>query len=270
MKGLRTIRIVLAIIFFVASLVCLLTAPDMPVFARAARRVQILPSASAIAMGVMAFWFAVTLLVGRVYCSTVCPLGTFQDIVIRIKRSLRPRTSHFGYQPARTIRYQVLAIYIVCLIAGVVAVPYWLEPWNVMRNIVSTVNPSAVQSTWLSMGVGVTTGIVSGIVSAVMIVICSIWTGRGYCTELCPVGAALGCVGNWTLLHIEIDPDKCISCMRCEEVCKSQCIKVTDRYVDNSRCVRCFDCLNVCPNDAIRLQKNRNRRATPLMTATGK
>lgn len=53
--------------------------------------------------------------------------------------------------------------------------------------------------------------------------------------------------------------------MRCEEICKTQSIKVAGRYVDNERCVRCFDCLKVCADDAINLQRTRNRRINPLM-----
>ncbi|MEZ5601746.1 MAG: 4Fe-4S binding protein [Candidatus Competibacteraceae bacterium] len=55
---------------------------------------------------------ALTLLFGRVYCSTICPLGTLQDIVIRVADRLRkPRKVKFRHQRSHDVlRYGVLAL----------------------------------------------------------------------------------------------------------------------------------------------------------------
>ena len=270
MKGLRTIRIILAASFFVASVAYLVISPVGIRAVRVAANVQIVPSAIATAMGSILFWLIVSFLLGRVYCSTVCPIGTLQDIFIRGRRLIRRFNVPFTYKRPTQVRYHVLAIYLVCLVAGVMAVPYWLEPWNIMRNICSVARPDADGATWVTLGIGMGAGVASGIVSLLLLAVCSLFTGRGFCTDICPIGTILGCFHDYTLFHIEIDPDKCVSCMKCEEVCKSQCVKVVGRYVDNSRCVRCFDCVGVCPNDAIRFQMNRNRRGTPLLRKVGR
>jgi len=265
MKGLRTIRIVLAIIFFMASVAYLVIGPKAFPAGRMAEHAQIIPSAIAVTMGATLFWILITFLLGRVYCSTVCPVGTFQDILIRLRKKIPGLNRPFRYRHPKRIRYHVLAIYIVCLVVGVSVVPYIIEPWSIMRNICSVANPAVGEPVWLNLGIGVAAGIASGVVSALLIAGAAFLTGRGFCTDVCPIGTALGSCHNYTLFHIEIDPERCVSCMKCEEVCKSQCVKVVGRYVDNSRCVRCFDCLSVCPNDAIRFQINRNRRGTPLI-----
>ncbi len=270
MKGLRLIRIVLAVLFFTASVVYFAVGHKVFPAAGVAERAQIIPSAIAVGMGAILFWIIISLLLGRVYCSTVCPVGTFQDILISLRRRIPGLNRPYRYRHARQTRYHVLAVYVVCLIAGVTAVPYWIEPWNIMRNICSVFNPTVAEATWLNLGVGMAVGIGSGIVSALLIGVCAFFTGRGFCTDICPVGTALGSLHNLTLFHIEIDPDKCVGCMKCEEVCRSQCVKVVGRYVDNSRCVRCFDCLAVCKDDAIHFQMNRNRRGTPLLRKVGK
>lgn len=248
-----------------AAVLYLAVGPSVVPLSGVVARSQILLSAIPVGMGTVIFWVLVSFLFGRVYCSTFCPVGTLQDIVIALQRKLRPRAKTFSYKKSGSVRYHVLVVYLLCLVAGVMAVPYWIEPWNIMRNICSVINPSAVEATWISLGLGIAAGIVSGIVSFVLIVICALFTGRGFCTDVCPVGTLLGCFHNYSLFNIEIDPDKCVNCMKCEEVCKSQCVKVVGRYVDNARCVRCFNCINVCPNDAIRMQPNRNRRGTPLI-----
>ena len=265
MKGLRAIRILLSVVFLLAGVAFLAFSQYASPLARLSERVQIIPSLLASTMGVTIVWIVISIFLGRVYCSTVCPVGTLQDLVIRYRRKFPWGRRSFSYQPARRVRYHVLIIYVICLVVGVVAVPYWIEPWNIMRNICAVVNPTAVEATWIEFGIGAGVGIAAGIVSALLLAVCAIITGRGFCTNVCPIGTALGCLDPITLYRIEIDPDKCINCMKCEEVCKSQCVKVVGRFVDNSRCVRCFDCLAVCPNDAIRFQPGRNRRATPIV-----
>lgn len=266
MRGLRTIRIILSVVFLVTSVAFLVFGSYASPLARLSEKVQIIPSLLATTMGVTIVWIVISFLLGRIYCSTVCPIGTLQDIILKFRRKLPGFNRPYTYHPPRKVRYHILIIYIVCLILGVTAIPYWIEPWNIMRNICSTVNPDAIATTWLTLGIGIGAGMAAGIVSAILLFICAIFTGRGFCTTICPIGTALGALDDMglTLYHIEIDPDKCINCMKCEEVCKSQCVKVAGRIVDNSRCVRCFDCLAVCPNDAIRFQAGNNRRANPL------
>ncbi|MDE6578836.1 MAG: 4Fe-4S binding protein [Muribaculaceae bacterium] len=269
MKDLRTIRIFLAILFFVFAVAYLAISPTLHPIARVVAKLQIIPSLIAVGMGALLLWFALTFIFGRIYCSTVCPVGTFQDAVILLRRRLGRKQRPLSFRSPTPMRYQVAVIFFVCLFIGVTVVPFWLEPWSIMRNICGAIHPSAQAETWIELGIGMTTGILAGVVSAILLAVCAIFTGRGYCTEICPVGTALGLLSDYTLLHIEIDPDKCINCMKCEDVCEAHCIKVVSRYVDNSRCIRCFDCLKVCPNDAIRYQMQRNRRGTPLVNKVG-
>ena len=259
----------MAAIFFVAAIAYLAISRTFFPGIGFVEKVQIIPSSIATCMGALLVWILLTFLFGRIYCATVCPVGTLQDIFLKGRRLIKPLNKPFRYRKPSPIRYYILAIYIFCILSLVAAVPFWIEPWSIMRNLSGDFHPSAESAEWIRLGVGVTTGIIAGIISGVLLLICALFTGRGFCTDICPIGSALGCFHNFTLMHIEIDPDRCIGCMKCEDICPSQCVKVTDRYVDNSRCVRCFDCLAVCPNDAIRYQSYRNRRQTPLMEKSG-
>lgn len=267
MKNLRTIRIFLTVLLFAASVAYAFFSPPLHPMARIIPYTQIVPSMIAVSLGAIVFWIIVTLLLGRVYCSGFCPVGAIQDGVIALRRKVKgPQpTKHTGrFRTHSKIRYQLLLIYAVCLIAGFVAVPYFMEPWNIFCNIAAAVNADAVRLTWIRLGTGALTGFVAGTVSLIMIVIWAWIADRDYCNNFCPIGTLLGITDQRQVMHIEINPDKCINCMKCEEICPAGCIKVVSRYVDNARCVRCFDCTSVCPNNAIRYQYNRNRPATPL------
>ena len=265
MKQLRIIRIILAVLFFIGAVAYLAIGLSVHKALKFVEEFQIIATSVSLSLGAIIVWLVITLLFGRIYCSTVCPLGTLQDIFTKGRKLIRPLNKPFSYRPGSKMRYYILGAYIFCIIAGVAAVPFWLEPWSIMRNICGDIHPSAEKVEWVRMGIGVAYGIAAGVVSFILLLVVALLTGRGFCTDVCPVGTALGCFSNFTLYHIEIDPDKCINCMRCEDVCPSQCIKVSTRIVDNSRCVRCFDCGNVCPNDAIRMQINRNRRVNPML-----
>lgn len=265
MKQLRAIRMLLAVLFFIATAVCLLVGPQVHPMVRAAGRVQITLSAASVTLGVTLVWLLITFLLGRVYCSSACPVGTYSDIFLRLRRAVPRLNRPFRYRHPSPWGIHILWIYLLCLIAGVAAVPFLIEPWNIARNMAAAVNPAAVDTTWATISLGVGTGILAGMVSGLLIAALSVWRGREFCTRYCPVGTTLGIVQEHSLMHIEIDPDRCISCGKCEERCRAQCIKVVSRYVDASRCVRCFDCVADCPTGAIRYQRNRNRPATPLV-----
>ncbi len=49
-------------------------------------KIQFLPAVLALNAGVILFLVVLTLISGRIYCSVICPLGIFQDIVARIGR----------------------------------------------------------------------------------------------------------------------------------------------------------------------------------------
>ena len=132
------------------------------------------------------------------------------------------------------------------------------------RNIMSVFHPSSVSAEWLRLGIGTGVGVIAGVISLIGMLICGFFLGRDFCNLICPIGIILGLLDNRTIYHLEIDPDKCTGCMRCEEFCRASCIKVVSRFVDNSRCIKCFDCIQKCPDDAMKYQADHNRPRTPL------
>lgn len=228
-------------------------------------RTQIIPSALSVTIGATVFWLMATFVFGRLYCSTVCPVGTLQDLAIWFRRFTHLKERKFSYRHPGRMKWDILIGYIICLLLGFTVVGFIVEPWNIMRSVAGAIRPQAVAKTWSVLGIGVGIGAAAGIVSLAGILIWSFFNGRMFCTRICPIGTALGGVSEVSYLHIEIDPDKCINCMKCEDICPSRCVHVLNRVVDNSACVRCFNCLKVCENNAIRYQRNNNRRGNPLM-----
>lgn len=93
-------------------------------------KIQFLPAVLALNVGVILFLVILTLVCGRIYCSVICPLGVFQDILAWLGRQPKKRRKlPYSYSPALSwLRYGVLGVFIIALIAGMVHWLLYLHP----------------------------------------------------------------------------------------------------------------------------------------------
>lgn len=283
--GLRTWRILVSSVIFL--MVTLLWVEYSDLFLRPlgwVSRVQVLPVATGISVVMVIFWLLVSLLFGRIYCSSVCPVGTWLDIVGRAGRSTRKGVARdYRYSPPLTRwRYISLGVFLVSMIAGIAIMPAIVEPYTMYSRFVINV----LKPVWGAINngiayVGNATGwwdvyYVGHIEASMFAVVLSVITmigvsvpawfyGRTYCNSICPVGTVLGVASARSIWHIDIDTDLCTNCRKCEYACKASCIDLNNHVVDGSRCVNCFDCIDVCPDDAIFYRPTRKQLSLPMM-----
>lgn len=238
-------------------------------------KIQFLPALLALNAGVVVALVVMTLVCGRVYCSVICPLGVFQDVVSRAGEKFKK--NRFRYSPALTwLRYEVLALSVVLLAiglwGGVAALTGWvglLEPYSAYGRMVSNLLSPFYRwsnnflaylaeradsyafygvAVWMK---GLSVFLVALLTFAVLAVLA--WrNGRTYCNTVCPVGTLLGIISRYAWLKPVIDRSKCINCKLCERNCKASCIQIKEHAIDYSRCVSCMDCIAKCPKGAIR------------------
>ena len=80
-------------------------------------KIQFLPALLAVDAGIVALLVVLTLLLGRVYCSVICPLGVMQDFFGWIGR--RRKKNRYAYSPARTwLRRGMLVLFVGLLVAS--------------------------------------------------------------------------------------------------------------------------------------------------------
>lgn len=257
----------------------------LPVIGPWLAKIQIGTAVMEFSLFIFVLWLLITLIFGRVYCSTVCPVGTLQDIgsrLVRLNRAEAEKRRYSYRPPATKARYIILVVTILLAMAGLTFLPSIVEPFSAFQRVCESFFRPLVQFVARglhALGISndgaatVITASVSGslialvIFNAVMII--SMYRGRLLCNTVCPVGTALGCVSRGAVFQMDIDTDLCIHCGKCEDVCKASCINLTDCTVDGSRCVVCFDCTSVCPNRAIRYTWQRKQLSTPLMQSIG-
>lgn len=79
---LRTIRLTLAIVFFVLiTLLFLDFTGALHTWFGWMAKIQFLPAVLGLNISIILLLVILTLVCGRVYCSVICPLGVFQDII---------------------------------------------------------------------------------------------------------------------------------------------------------------------------------------------
>ena len=265
---LKKVRISLATVFFTfITLLFLDFTGTLHTWFGWMAKIQFLPAVLAFNMVIIVLLVLLTLLLGRVYCSVICPLGVFQDIVARIGRKVK--RLHYSFSPEKTLlRYGVFAVYVAAVIFGAGAIialldpyaaygrmaanfllPVWQQGNNLLALLAERVDSYAFYTTDIWMK-----SLPAFIIAAVTLVIVAglaLRNGRIYCNAICPVGTLLGFLSRFSLFQIRIDEHKCNKCNRCVRNCKSACIDGKTSKVDNSRCVRCMNCIEKCTNDAI-------------------
>lgn len=236
-------------------------------------KLQFLPSCMALNFGAIAVILLITFILGRIYCSVICPLGVYQDLIVFLRRrwgkfvdrrravrlremkqkgikpaKVRPTaTKVFAYKGEhKIVRYAVLVFALVCAFTSLQFLLALIAPYSAYGRMVHTVAGLAGKG-------GVTTGLAVTAAITFLVITFLAWNrGRAYCTTICPVGTVLSLVSRFSLFRPVIDESKCIACGRCFKRCKASCIDGTAHKIDYSRCLVCFDCLDNCTEKAIR------------------
>lgn len=286
---LRKIRIVAAALFFIAVTMLFLDfTGTIHRYLGWMAKIQFLPAVFALNFGIVAVLVVLTFLFGRIYCSVICPLGVFQDIISWINGSRKKKNRfRFSFSPAKNwLRYGILALFIAAVIAGIHSFVALLAPYSaygrIVNNIFSPVykwgnNLLAYMAerldsyTFYASDVWIKSLPTFIIAAASLIVIFILaWRGgRTYCNTICPVGSILGLISRFSLFAPVIDTEKCRNCGLCSKRCKASCINMKAHEIDYSRCVACMDCIDTCSENAIKYKyrfpaKKKAKAAEPV------
>lgn len=231
-------------------------------------RIQFVPALLSGSLIVLAVLILLTLLFGRIYCSSVCPMGIFQDVADWLSRR-RNKKKRYGFRPAKTL--------LRWTIVGIVAIAFYLDfalllgltdPYSAYGRMITNVfKPVYIAGNnllaWIFIQFGsyrfyyIEVAVLSlasfiiGLVTFFGIGFVAWRHGRLYCNTICPVGTVLGFFSRYALFRVHIDEEKCNGCGLCALKCKASCINSKEHAIDYSRCVDCFDCVENCRQKAI-------------------
>ena len=280
---LRKIRTILAAVFFVLiTLLFLDFTGTLHHWLSWMAKIQFLPAVMALNVVVVVALIALTLVFGRIYCSVICPLGVFQDLLARLRR----KKNKYSYsKEVKWLRYPVLAVFVLAGVAGIGSLFQLLAPYSAYGRIATMIfqpiwklgnNLLAMMAermdsyafytidTWMrSLPV-----LIIAAVTLVVLVVLAWRGGRTYCNTICPVGTILSFFARFSWLKIRFDEEKCKNCSLCSKNCKAACIDFKTHTVDYSRCVACGNCIDSCKFDALKYSSSMQTKKNASVDAS--
>jgi len=293
-KTVKRLRVIISLIFFIITFLLFIDLKNFfSTFSEPVLFFQFLPSLlkfisllSFSAFGFIIILF-ITSLFGRAYCSSICPMGTLQDITIhfssRLKKKRNPKKFFRYIKPFDWWRYGILTLSLITFLAGFNFILNLLDPYsnfgrftthfakpsiiflnNVLVTILENFNIYSLFPVeyrpveWIQL--------ILPVVMFALVIGFSFRYGRLYCNTVCPVGTLLGLLATKSFYRLRIDQSACNHCGQCVYDCKSGCINKEEQQIDFSRCVMCFNCLPSCSKGAIHFD-NYFTRKTTIQTA---
>lgn len=192
-----------------------------------------------------------TLLLGRVFCSWLCPVGFLLELNMKIRSWLKIGR---GFT-LPDIRYLLFAF---CLfLSFFLAVPILsvLDPPHIFgRELMNIFTHYSVS--------------VIGIVLLLGILVADTFIAtRACCSRICPSGGGLSLLGKYRLLRIRMNSEKCIECGQCDASCPYELAPMglaLNRNFQWTECDNCGLCRDTCPTGAIEYTlttaKNLNKK----------
>lgn len=193
-----------------------------------------------IGTAIVALFYA--LVSGRTYCSWVCPLNPVTDLAFWTREKLGLQAK--GWQPRPGTRHFLLAmVLVVSAVTGTVA-------WEL-------VNPVTMAFRAVVFGSVASLAFVGAVFLFDLFV-----ARRGWCSHLCPVGAAYGLLGSGSLLKVSAHArEACDHCMDCYAVCPEPHVispalegakKGLSPVILSRDCTTCGRCIDVCDRTVFR------------------
>lgn len=281
---LKKIRIVISLLFFLFTIILFLDITGLfgQNFYKTILYLQFVPSLLKLLSlgGIIAGGFIIVIIInlffGRIYCSTICPLGTLQDIIIFLSGKLKISKKFTKQRTFNYLKYSFLIITVFAFIFGQTLLINLLDPYssfgkistNLFRPVYIFINNILAFGfqkfdIYYFYRIHYTSfSLLAFIYSAIFFVIIALMSvrwGRLFCNTVCPVGSLLSLLSKLSIYKISIDSKLCNSCTKCAINCKTGCIDVEKQKINFSECVACMNCISVCPSYGINFKKEKKK-----------
>ena len=179
-----------------------------------------------------------TLLIGRLYCSFLCPVGFLQELSHRLGKA-------FGWtgRPTRgwtSVRLLVLAL-VLSFLARRSSAYLYFDHFSSLGRVLGLAHA-------LRVGGPFGANFFLGLLFLAVIILLPLRWPRWFCGALCPSGTLF-------MLMQAVAPGKVRSqgcggeCGQCAAVCPALCI--SEGRIDGKLCINCLECSSVCAKQAM-------------------
>ena len=182
-----------------------------------------------------------TIVMGRVFCSWLCPVGFILELNMRIRDVFKRLGMNFPFTLKDT-RYGILAACLFLSFFLAIPVVSMIDPPHTLgRELMNVFTHKTVSFAGMSLLLG-------------LLFLDTFVTTRACCAKLCPSGAGLALLGKARALRIHLNKDTCIECGNCDTSCPYKLAPMGLLYnhpSDWTSCDNCGLCRDSCPTGAI-------------------
>jgi Fe-S-cluster-containing hydrogenase component 2 len=193
-----------------------------------------------------------TILVGRYWCSHICPIGGSMEAGSR----LVPKFLKINYSkvPAPSFRYGYMLVYMALPILGLGSLCCGYCNFATIPRLFGAAFIEADMAFFLRT---------SGWINLGLVAVLGVFAkgGRAYCNTICPIGAIDALANRFGPKfgkRMGVIRERCNGCARCSEVCPTWAIEMENgeesgrvASIDQLSCMPCRKCEKVCPTEAI-------------------
>lgn len=216
-----------------------------------------------IALGVFILWF---LLLNKAWCGYLCPLGTLQDWITRVRTALNVRYSEYHWKTRKGIQWvkYVLLVLLILIPIGISNPIFGSKLPNGLSMPFCRICPGRMliplfTGDYSQFYIDFSSG--SGLVltSLGMIILGLFFVGafvkkRFFC-YFCPFSALLYIFARGAALKLNKDGAKCTRCGDCYRACDLDIQEIADEVEKSDLvtedCTLCLKCVAACPEDGV-------------------
>jgi len=186
-------------------------------------------------------WLAITLVVGKGWCSYACFFGGIEEGMASIpaKAKFRKIDRRWRYGPWAVL----LAMVLLSLALFEPAYCMWLCPFKAVSEYVAARNTVGL----------VQNGIFVLLFAGLVIGLPLLTKKRTQCAFFCPFGAFQSIFNKASVFDVRIDSARCTPCLLCQKSCPT--MSLTDESIARGEtlmsCMKCGACVDACPKDAV-------------------
>jgi len=186
-------------------------------------------------------WLAITLVVGKGWCSYACFFGGIEEGMASVptRAKLRRIDPRWRYGPWAVLLVMVL----LSLALFEPAYCLWLCPFKAVSEYVAARNTVGM----------VQNGIFVVLFGGLVIALPLLTKKRTQCAFFCPFGAFQSIFNKTSVFDLKIDRTRCSPCVLCKTACPT--MSLTDESIAQGEtlmsCMKCGACVDACPKDAV-------------------
>ncbi len=218
-------------------------------------------------LGIFLMFF---LVLNKAWCGFICPLGTLQDWITRLRKSMGlsfSRYDEMNFKRLKVIKYILLAL-LILIPLGISNSFFGYSLPGGMRSPFCSICPARIilplfngDTSQLDMTFASTSSMIMyalGLMVTAIFVVGSFVKKRFFCF-FCPMSALHYLFSKISFLRLVKDGDKCTRCGNCSRVCDVGITEIADDIISKNivkdDCIMCFKCVEACPEeDALKVK----------------